>query len=150
MASSRIPDDHITRLTVDLNFLAAAIHKPFELLLGNLVVIKFIPVLSADLGCKEFVEQLVGSTVDNQTSIVRALLTETEDTLHAVKTTFEWRLVKMRPWRFTRLVLTVRQGDVQTVKRGKQLVGSPEFFKDFQNARFHSCIPQEFFVVNTV
>ena len=154
---TRVPQDKVTRLKVDLDHLAAALLEPLDvflledeeiaevLLLWGLVL---VVVLLASL-LEELVEELARALHDDEAAVlgsVGLVVQETLDTLHALAL---GRLVAVGPGRPGK-VLLARQRDILAIEGDDELIGLPELLEYINNFGLCASFPDVLLVVGSV
>lgn len=150
--SARIPQNDITRLGIDLDPFVTSVSQPLETSLleqvdlvcpseATFLVSENVVVLLADL---------VATLQDEETTILRTVGQEVDETLNATQTSTLRILILVRPGTVGGKILTVGKRYVDGIERADQILSVIEFFENINDSWFRADAPCERFVSSTV
>ena len=126
------------------------IREPFDLLLGKIVPISYLPCRFICLGLKELFAEQVRAGVDQQASILGTRVAEVDDALGALQPFAHRRLIDMWPWESSGPVFAVWECNIERVEGDEELIRAPECGEGGEDPRFHARIPHELLVCHAV
>ena len=150
---SRIPQDEVTGLHIDLEQLATTLLEPFDIFLVEEEQVhvlqlwrrRVLVVISLPLLREKLIEQLCASSHEHQPAVLWSVGSVVEETLHGLHALALGVLIAMWPGGPAD-ILTPGHADVHAVEGAEELVGFPELLEDLNDSWFHAGLPCHLFV----
>lgn len=150
--SARVPDDQVTRVSADLDPLAAMLLQPIHAAVSEAIPL-LRPGWDARLVLKLFVElraQIVGALADDETAIVGAAGVEVNEALKATESGLLGVLILMGPGLVLGKVGAIREAVVDDIERNEEVFSAVDLFKGTDYAGLTADVPDKVFVTGTV